>query len=98
MLPRISYFTRLNYFILGSNILIFLALLETVISSAIARDNKEKIDPYLTANNLTAICSESLGKIVDVERAYILTGGCRLVVIQLIQTRVLGVIFVVVNM
>ena len=37
---------------------------------------KEKIDPYLTANNLTAICSESLGKIVDVKKVYILTGGC----------------------
>jgi fructosamine-3-kinase len=37
---------------------------------------QEKIDPHLTANNLTAICSESLGKNVTVEKAYILTGGC----------------------
>jgi len=42
MLPRISYFTRLDYFIVGSNILVFLALLEAVMSSAIARRNKEK--------------------------------------------------------
>ena len=41
MLPRISYFTRLDYFIVGSNILVFLALLEAVMSSAIARNNKE---------------------------------------------------------
>jgi hypothetical protein len=47
MLPRISYFTRLDYFIVGSNILVFLALLEAVMSSAIARNNKEK-----TAQNL----------------------------------------------
>jgi hypothetical protein len=47
MLPRISYFTRLDYFIVGSNILVFLALLEAVMSSAIARNNKEK-----TARNL----------------------------------------------
>ena len=43
MLPRISYFARLDYFIVGSNILVFLALLEAVMSSAFARDNKEKI-------------------------------------------------------
>jgi len=43
MLPKISYFTRLDYFIVGSNILVFLALLEAVISSALARENKEKL-------------------------------------------------------
>jgi hypothetical protein len=43
MLPRISYFTKLDYFIVGSNILVFLALLEAVMSSAIARNNKEPI-------------------------------------------------------
>jgi hypothetical protein len=47
MLPRISYFTRLDYFIVGSNILVFLALLEAVMSSAIARNYNEK-----TARNL----------------------------------------------
>jgi hypothetical protein len=45
---------------------------------------KEKIDPYLTAHNLSVICSESLGKTVDVEKAYILTGGCLNRVIGLI--------------
>ena len=43
MLPKISYFTQLDYFIVGSNILVFLALLEAVISSALARENKEKL-------------------------------------------------------
>jgi len=43
MLPKISYFTQLDYFIIGSNLLVFLALLEAVISSAIARENKEKL-------------------------------------------------------
>ncbi len=43
MLPKISYFTQLDYFIVGSNILVFLALLEAVVSSAIARENKEKL-------------------------------------------------------
>jgi cadmium resistance protein CadD (predicted permease) len=43
MLPRISYFTKLDYFIVGSNILVFLALLKAVMSSAIARNDKEKI-------------------------------------------------------
>ena len=42
MLPRISYFTQLDYFIVGSNILVFLALIEAVASSALARENKEK--------------------------------------------------------
>jgi fructosamine-3-kinase len=37
---------------------------------------QEKIDPHLTARNLSEICSESLGKTVDIEKAYILTGGC----------------------
>ena len=37
---------------------------------------QEKIDPHLTAENLSEICSKSLGMMVDVERAYILTGGC----------------------
>ena len=37
---------------------------------------KEEIDPYLITTNLTAICSESMGMDVDIEKAYILTGGC----------------------
>jgi fructosamine-3-kinase len=37
---------------------------------------QDKIDPHLNAENLSEICSKSLGKMVDVERAYILTGGC----------------------
>lgn len=43
MLPRISYFTRLDYFIVGSNIMVFLALLEAVFSSNFAKINHEKI-------------------------------------------------------
>jgi fructosamine-3-kinase len=37
---------------------------------------QEKIDPHLSAQNLSQICSQALNKTVDVERAYILTGGC----------------------
>jgi fructosamine-3-kinase len=37
---------------------------------------KRKIDPYLTEGNLATICSESLGKKVEIKKAYILTGGC----------------------
>jgi len=47
MLPKISYFTNLDYFIVGSNILVFLGLLEAVISSALARENKEKLARHL---------------------------------------------------
>jgi len=37
---------------------------------------REKIDPYLTRQNLSAICSKALGKNVSVNAASILTGGC----------------------
>jgi hypothetical protein len=43
MLPRISYFTRLDYFIVGSNLVVFLALLEAVFSSSFAKKKREKI-------------------------------------------------------
>jgi cadmium resistance protein CadD (predicted permease) len=43
MLPKISYFTQLDYFVVGSNVLVFLALIEAVISSAIAREKGEKL-------------------------------------------------------
>jgi len=36
LLPRISYLTELDYFILGSTILVFLALIEVVIASSLA--------------------------------------------------------------
>jgi len=43
MLPRISYFTRLDYFIVGSNLIVFLALLEAVFSSNFAKKKREKL-------------------------------------------------------
>ena len=39
-LPKISYMTRLDYFILGSTILVFASLLEVVITSAYARSGR----------------------------------------------------------
>ncbi|WP_455235241.1 hypothetical protein [Thiogranum longum] len=43
LLPRVSYLTQLDYFILGATVLVFLALLEVVVSSALAqRGNKEQ--------------------------------------------------------
>jgi fructosamine-3-kinase len=35
-----------------------------------------KIDPHLTRYNLSDICAASLGKNVEIDKAYILTGGC----------------------
>jgi gamma-aminobutyric acid receptor subunit beta len=39
-LPRVSYFTLLDYFILGSTVLVFMALLEVVITSGLAQAGK----------------------------------------------------------
>ncbi len=36
MLPRISYLTRLDYFLLGSTVLVFLALVEAACTSRLA--------------------------------------------------------------
>lgn len=43
LLPKISYLTRLDYFILGSTILIFSSLIEVVITSYFAKRDKLKI-------------------------------------------------------
>jgi hypothetical protein len=39
-LPRVSYLTLLDYFILGSTVLVFLALLEVVITAALAQGGR----------------------------------------------------------
>jgi fructosamine-3-kinase len=37
---------------------------------------QQKIDPFLTSENLSAICSIALAKQVTIKKAYTLTGGC----------------------
>jgi hypothetical protein len=37
---------------------------------------QEKVDPYLTQDNLNNICAKAVGKKVSVQNARILTGGC----------------------
>jgi fructosamine-3-kinase len=37
---------------------------------------QEKIDPHFTSVKLSKICSDSLSSSVDVDKVYILTGGC----------------------
>lgn len=43
ILPRVSYLTRVDYFVLGSLILVFLALVEAVMSGVIAARGKEAL-------------------------------------------------------
>jgi len=43
ILPRVSYLTRVDYFVLGSLILVFLALVEAVTSGVIAARGKEAL-------------------------------------------------------
>jgi hypothetical protein len=40
LLPKVSYLTRLDYFILGSTILIFSGLIEVLVTSALAKKDK----------------------------------------------------------
>ncbi len=40
VLPRVSYLTRMDYFVLGSSFLVFLALIEAVTSGTIAAQGK----------------------------------------------------------
>ena len=51
ILPRLPYLTSLDYFILASTILVFLSLLQCVISSRIAKKDKVK-----QANTLNIVC------------------------------------------
>ena len=41
LLPRISYLTRLDIFVLGTTLLVFMALGETVLTSRLAKTGKE---------------------------------------------------------
>jgi hypothetical protein len=41
--PRLPYMTRLDYFTLGSTILVFLTLVEVIVTSILARNNREKL-------------------------------------------------------
>ncbi len=43
LLPKVAYMTRLDYFILGSTILVFITLIEVLITSALAKANRESV-------------------------------------------------------
>ncbi len=43
LIPRLPYMTRLDYFTLGSTILVFLTLLEVIVTTNLALKGKEKI-------------------------------------------------------
>ena len=43
LIPRLPYMTRLDYFTLGSTILVFLTLAEVIITTNLALREKEKI-------------------------------------------------------
>ncbi|MHC4364543.1 MAG: hypothetical protein ACYSTJ_03655 [Planctomycetota bacterium] len=43
LIPRLSYMTRLDYFTLGSTILVFLTLLEVIITTNLALREKDKV-------------------------------------------------------
>ena len=43
LIPRLPYMTRLDYFLLGSTSLVFLTLVEVVVTSHLARSSREKL-------------------------------------------------------
>ena len=43
LLPKVAYMTRLDYFILGSTILVFITLIEVLITSALAKAKRESV-------------------------------------------------------
>jgi hypothetical protein len=43
IVPRVSYLTRLDIFILGSTILVFLALVEAVVTGQLGSRDKERL-------------------------------------------------------
>jgi hypothetical protein len=53
LLPKVSYFTRLDYFILGSTILVFSGLIEVLITNALAK--KDRLDLARLVDKLARI-------------------------------------------
>ena len=47
LLPRLPYMTRLDYFSVGSTLLVFMALLVVVATSYLAATNRNRIAKYL---------------------------------------------------
>ena len=43
LVPKVSYLTRLDYFILGSTLMVFLSLLLVVITSNLAKSNQTQL-------------------------------------------------------
>jgi hypothetical protein len=43
LIPRLSYMTRLNYFTLGSTILVFLTLVEVIITAKLTHGKMESV-------------------------------------------------------
>jgi hypothetical protein len=43
LLPKLPYMTRMDYFTLGSTLLVFLALIEVILTAALSRDNHDRI-------------------------------------------------------
>ena len=43
LLPKVGYMTRLDYFVLASTILVFLTLIEVLITTALAKANRAPV-------------------------------------------------------
>jgi len=43
LLPRLPYMTKMDYFVLGSTILVFFAMVEVIMTSTLARSNKDRL-------------------------------------------------------
>jgi uncharacterized membrane protein len=47
LLPKLSYMTRMDYFTLGSTLLVFLALIEVIVTAALSRDKHDRLVSYI---------------------------------------------------
>jgi len=43
LLPRLPYMTKMDYFILGSTLLVFMALVEVIVTSTLARSKRDRL-------------------------------------------------------
>ena len=43
LLPRLPYMTKMDYFILGSTLLVFMTLVEVIVTSSLVRSNKDRL-------------------------------------------------------
>jgi hypothetical protein len=43
LLPRLPYMTKMDYFILASTLLVFMALVEVIVTSSLVRSNRERL-------------------------------------------------------